>query len=117
MAYDNDRAAFVKNEYRYVTGYDANVKARNPAARSVSIDTQLDRASAVKIAQAYLDDNGQPRAFEIEVKGIIPLSELAGSIPTYILESLPDHVDDRKFKLFKLTVNYDTEISTIQVRR
>lgn len=84
--FDANRAAFVRNEYRYETRSDSSVQARYPGAVETVIDTQLDQTSAASLATAYFAEFSQPAAvYSTEIQRSFKLSDLAGAIPRYII--------------------------------
>jgi len=111
---DTNRASFVQQAYRYVTAVDNSIIARNPTAREVEINTNLNQASAQALANAYLADNKQPRAYEVQIEGVIFLDTLADGVPRFILESPKS--DGRTLKLVGFTTDYETNTTTLQVR-
>lgn len=89
MAYtvDPSRATFVRNEFRYDVRSDTTVKARFPAAVERVIETQLDAASAATVAQAYFAEFSRASAvYSIEYQAQFKLSDLAGSVPRFVLD-------------------------------
>lgn len=114
--YDYDHAAFVRQQYRYVTEEDANVAARNPQAREVSLDTNGDLASATAIALAILQENVQPRAFEVDLDGTVDGDPFAAGLPSMIVTSLKNGSDGVARKAFSLAVDFEKNATTWQVR-
>lgn len=113
---DENRAVFVINEYRYADIKDTAIKARNPAAKEVVINTQLDEADAEDLAQKYLDDNTNPRVWEIEIEGILEISSFIGGPPSF-LANFPKYAKTTgSVKIVSASADYSTGITTIQVR-
>ncbi|WP_242152589.1 hypothetical protein [Sphingomonas sp. BAUL-RG-20F-R05-02] len=113
---DPNRAAFVTNEYRYVTPTSPTVKSRNPAAREVKVDTNLDQAAATALAAKYLAENIQPRVLEIVLQGIINLDAFIGGPPSYIPNFPKLATDGRTMKVIGATVDYGAGKTTVRVR-
>jgi hypothetical protein len=114
--YDTNRAAFVQQEYRYATKTNPAVLARNPAARTVEIDTNLDEATASSLSTKYLNENGSPRVFEIVVEGVLYLDAFVGGVPAYQLNLPKFSTDGRTYKVISFTTDYDINTTTLQVR-
>ncbi|NML04266.1 hypothetical protein [Sphingomonas sp. G-3-2-10] len=114
---DPNRAAFVTNEYRYATPTPAYaVKARNPSSRDITIETQIDAASAAAIASKYLAENSLPRAFEFEIADILTPDDFVGGPPSFILEGLGALSDGRTLKIVSASVNETAGTTLVQVR-
>jgi len=113
---DPNRAAFVTNEYRYVSPTNPSVKARNQAAREVSVDTNCDQATATALAAKYLGENIQPRVFEIVLQGVIHLDAFLGGPPRYIPNFPKLSTDNRTMKVIGATVDYGAGKTTVRVR-
>ncbi len=114
--FDTNRAAFVQQEYRYDPQLNAAVSARNAAARTVSIDTQLDQASAANLATKMLAENNAPRIFEVVLEGVTFLDSFIGQCPAFVLNFLKYKTDGRTMKVMGFTTDFETNTTTIQVR-
>lgn len=113
---DPNRAAFVKQEYRYAIQTNAAVLARNSAARVVEVDTSMDEASAAALAAKYLAENVQPRVFEVTLQGVIHIDAFVGGPPRYIPNFPRLATDDRTMKVIGASVDYDAGKTTVRVR-
>lgn len=116
MSYDTDHAAFVRQEYRYVTVLDAEVKSINTSALEISVNTQMDQASATALATAMLAENKAPRAFEIALHGTGVIDSFVGSPPMTLPYSATLHTDGRTCKTFSIVEDFQVNTTTIQVR-
>lgn len=114
--YDTNRAAFVQQEYRFATKSNSTVKARNDAARTVEVATNLDAASAEALAAKYLAENASPRAFEIVLEGVTYLDSFVGTVPTFLLNLPKYKTDNRTYKVIGFTTDFDANTTTLQVR-
>ena len=122
----NDHAIFVRSEYRRKSVSDAAVYARNPyAARTITVDTNMDEASAKALAQAYLTENKQPRTFELVLDGADCLPDFVGGPPAVIPISSRLHTGtgaagtmerERVCKVYSMTSDYSNNTTTVQVR-
>jgi hypothetical protein len=113
---DPDRAAFVKNEYRYAILQNNTVKARNDSAREVSVDTSLDETAATALAGKYLAENVQPRVFEVELLGVLHLDAFIGGPPRYV-PNFPDlATDGRTMKVIGASTDYGAGLTTVRIR-
>jgi hypothetical protein len=114
---DPARAAFVTHEYRYATPTPAYaVLARNPTARELTIDTQIDATSASALASSYLAENSNRRVFEFEIEGILTPNDFVGGPPAYILNAANYATDGRTLKVVSISVNEMTNTTLVQVR-
>jgi hypothetical protein len=85
------RALFLKASYRYKEAVSATTQGLYPDARTIELDTNLSEADAQTFATAYLAAFSPfARIFEVEVSGILPLSDFEGAPPTYTL-TLPQY--------------------------
>lgn len=116
MSYDTDHAAFVRQQYRYVTVLDAEVKSNTRSAIEITVNTQMDQASATALAQAMLAENKAPRAFEIQLHGTGVIDSFAGSPPMTIPYSDTLFTDGRVCKTFSIVEDFQVGTTTIQVR-
>lgn len=113
---DIDHAVFVRREYRRTIVTSATVKARNDSAREVALDTNLDVASATRIANAMLAENINPRAFEVEFEGTLGTNPLAGGPPSYTLTTARYDLVGYTAKSFSINEDYEKNTTVIQVR-
>lgn len=116
MADSTDRAAFVKQEYRRTIATDQAVKDRNPKARTITLDSNLDEASAVALAAKVLDANQNPRLFEFEIEGVMPLDSFIGGCPSFIPDFPELATDGRTMKVVSASTDYETGATTVWVR-
>lgn len=116
MALDTNRAAFVQQEYRYAIKPNFDVLARNPAARTVTVDTNLDEASANALATKYLAENANPRVFEIVLQGVTYLDTFVGTVPTFVLNAPKYQTDSRVLKVIGFSTDFEANTTTLQVR-
>lgn len=116
MSTDSNRAAFVQQPYRYEVAQDATVKARNPLARTLEINTNLDEPRATALAALYLSENKSPRVFEVVLEGVMSLSSLSDGVPRFILDDPRFATDGRTLKLVSFTTDYEANTTTLQVR-
>lgn len=114
--YDNDHAAFVRQEFRHTTSVDTTVRSRNATAREVTIDTNLDEANAKRIANNVLVDNVKPRAFEIEIEGTLSPNALLAGPPAFTINSNKRAISAYQAKAFSIVEDFDKNTTTIQVR-
>lgn len=114
---DPTRAAFVTNEYRYVTPTPAYaVQARNASAQEIVVETQVDAASASSLASSYLGESSQPRVFEIEMEGILTPADFIGGPPAYVLNAVRYATDGRTLKVVSASVNEMANTTLVRVR-
>ncbi len=113
---DTNRAAFVQQEYRYSTKTSPTVLARNPAARTVEIPTNLDETAASALATKYLAENTSPRVFEVVIQGVTYLDSFIGTVPTFVLNALKYQTDGRVLKVVSFTTDFEANTTTLQVR-
>jgi hypothetical protein len=113
---DPNRAAFVKQEYRYATKLAPTVLARNPAARVVEVETNLDEASATALANKYLAENVEPRVFDVTLEGVIHIDAFVGGPPRYIPDFPRLATDGRAMKVISASVDYDAGRTTVRIR-
>lgn len=84
MSLDPTRAAFVQKDYRYKTAEDLSVKANYPHAKEVTLNTQLDEASATSMATDLLDDLKVGKSvISLEVAEVISSDTLTGELTRY----------------------------------
>lgn len=113
---DPNRAAFVKEEFRYITQLDATVSARNNAARVVEVETNLDEAGATALAAKYMAENIQPRVFEVPLQGVIHIDAFVGGPPRYIPNFPRLNTDGRTMKVIGASVDYGAGRTIVRVR-
>lgn len=113
---DPNRAAFVKREYRYFTSLDGDVLARNPAARVVEVDTNMDEGGATALAHSYLAENVKPRAFELTMQGTISIDNFLACPPAYVANFPRLRTDGRTMKAIAVSIDYDAETTSLRVR-
>lgn len=116
MALDTNRAAFVQQEYRYVTRANPTIRARNDAARTVEVVGNIDEATANGLAGKYLAENDRPRVFEVVIQGVTYLDSFVGSVPTFILSTPKYQTDGRVYKVVGFTTDFEANTTTLQVR-
>ena len=116
MDIDANRAAFVKQAYRYATGTEPLVKARNDAARVIEVNTNLDEATATALASKYLAENDEPLVYEIEFEGVLDLSDFIGGPPRYIPDFPKLDTDGRAMKVFYAAANEQSNTTIVRVR-
>ncbi|MDF0540744.1 hypothetical protein PX699_00175 [Sphingobium sp. H39-3-25] len=113
-----NRAAFVKNEFRYGIAENAAVLADEPNAREIIIDASLDEESAQALADAYLNETEIfGMAFELSIEGIISAKDFAGHPPLFRV-TLPNHniPTFRVFRAVYVSPDYMSGRTTIRVR-
>ena len=116
MTPEQERALFVRQPFRYVTAKDDSIKAVNPQATEIQIDTRLDETAAQLLASNYLNANDRPRVFEIEIEGLIDSSAFNGGPPSF-LPNLPEYgLETGQLTLVATSVDYNTGITKIEVR-
>jgi hypothetical protein len=84
MAIDPNKAAFVKQPYRYSAAEDTSIKTKYPTAREMVLNTNLTGTSAAALATSLFNafkDAGL--AFEIETEGTISLNSFGSSPPRF----------------------------------
>jgi len=113
---DPNRAAFVQQEYRYTNPTNVDVKARNPSARTVEINTNLGEADATILATKILADNNTPRVFEVVLEGVVFLDSFVGGVPTFIANLPKFSTDGNARKVMSFTTDFEANTTTIQVR-
>jgi len=113
---DPNRAALVKQEYRYATALNANVKARNDAARDLVIYTSLDEAGATALAAKYLAENDRPRVFDVPLQGIINIEAFIGGPPRYIPNFPRLATDGRAMKVIGATIDPGAGRTVVRIR-
>ena len=116
MAGSTDRAAFVKQEYRRTTATDQAVKDRNPKARTITLDSNLDEASAVTLAAKVLAANKAPRIFDFEIEGVMPLDSFIGGCPSFIPDFPEFSTDGRTMKVVSASTDYEAGTTLLRVR-
>ncbi len=114
--FDNDHAAFVRQEYRRATALSTAVKSRNATAREVTLDTNLDQANAQRIANNILAENVKPRAFEIELEGTLGSNAIQGGPPLVTINSQKRGISLYSAKTFSIVEDFEKNTTTIQVR-
>lgn len=116
MIPEQERSLFVRQEYRYQSAQDGSVKAVNPKAREIELDTQLNETDANDLAIKYLNANKKPRAFTIEIEGALDLSSFVGGPPSFI-PNFPDYgLSSGRLTVVSASVDHNTNITTIEVR-
>lgn len=116
MDEQQEHSLFVRQEYRFATAKNDLIKATNPKAREVEIRTQLSAAIAEAMAQKYLDVNEKPRVYTIEIEGIVSLSSFTGGPPSFD-PNFPDYAHTSgRLVLVSASADYNTGITTIEVR-
>lgn len=113
---DTNRAAFVQQPYRYSTKTNPAVLARNPAARTVEIPTNLDESAASALATKYLAENIAPRVFEVVIEGVTYLDSFIGTVPTFVLNAPKYWTGGRTVKVVSFTTDFEANTTTMQVR-
>jgi hypothetical protein len=114
--FDNEHAAFVRQEYRRATALSTAVKSRNSTAREVTLDTNLDQANAQRIANNILADNVKPRAFEIEVEGTFGANAILAGPPLVTITSRKRGITGYSAKAFSMVEDFEKNTTTFQVR-
>lgn len=116
MDENQERALFVRQEYRYVTAKDDAIRAVNPKAREIEIQTNLNEADAETRANNELAANDNARVFEVEIEGLIPLSAFVGGPPSFI-PNLPEYgLTSGQLTVVSATIDYNSGITRLQVR-
>lgn len=113
---DPNRAAFVKQEYRYANEVDGTVLARNPSAVEVTVDTNLDETAATALAAKYLAENNEPRVFEVTIQGVFSVDDFIGGPPQYIADFARLHTDGRTMKVTGCSVDHTANRTTFRIR-
>lgn len=113
---DNERAIFVKQDYRYATAIDSAVKAKNQMAREIAIDTNLSEADAITRANNELAFNESPRYFELEIEGILTLNDFVEGPLSYLLDFPEYKTENRQATVVSFSADYNTNTTVIGVR-
>lgn len=114
--FDQAHAQFVLKEHRLKTVSTPAVKAKNSAARSVEILTSTNEANALRIANAVLASNVNPRVFDVTVSGAVSPDLLIGGPLNFIPDFTQHKTDGREMRAVSLSVDWDAETSSFQVR-
>lgn len=114
--FDSNRAALVQQEYRYVTQTAPAVLARNPLARTVQIDTNLNAEAATALATKMLAENSKSRVFEVVLEGVTFLDSLIGQCPSFVPNFPSMATDGRTMKVISFTSDFESNTTTLQVR-
>lgn len=71
MAIDNNRGSFVKEEYRYETEDAPAVLTKQPNARTIKLETNLDSTAAKALAVELLTEHKHvAQAYRVKVAGV-----------------------------------------------
>lgn len=71
MATDNNRGSFVKSEYRYELADAPEVLQKQPNARTIKLETNLDSTAAKALADELLKEHRHvAQAYRVKVAGV-----------------------------------------------
>ena len=114
---DKNRATFVRKEYRDYIAQDLTVLNDFPAARSITLQTNLNGTDALALANKILADGKKPKlVFEVTFEGTMELDSLVGKNPMAIATFPRLVVDQRLCRVVAVDTDYDANTTTVQVR-
>ena len=113
---DYEHALFVLHEYRIAEAKTPSILATNDKAAEIEIDTALNEADADALADAILADNVNPRLHEVDIEGLLWLDNFIGGPPSWLCTFAHDAVNGDTTKTISTTVNFESGVSTIEVR-
>jgi len=108
MAIDPERAAFIKNEFRYVTAKDAAILGADKSARAVEILANVDEPTASALAAQILAQNADAKTYYVEIEGIITLDDFVAGVPRYLPEIAEFYTDGRSCLLLSFEASLET---------
>ncbi len=112
---DSERALLLLHEYRYHTEQRVDVKAKNDAAGEIILETSLNEAQAVQLANKIADDNENPRLISAEIEGLIWLDFFEGGPPQFALTMERDALD-KAMKGISVKCSFSSGTSILEVR-
>lgn len=114
---DNNRATFVRKEYRDFIAQDLTILNSFPSARSVTLQTNLNATDAQALANKMLADARNPRlVFEVEFEGTMELASLVGKNPMAIATFPRLAVDQLRCRIVAVTTDYEKNTTVVTVR-
>ncbi|MEG8031897.1 hypothetical protein QP179_10040 [Sphingomonas aurantiaca] len=114
---DQNRATFVRKAYREYEAKDLTVRTTYPAARSLTLTTNLNAADAQALADKMLADAKKPMlAFEVTIEGTMELDRLVGQNPTAIATLPRLETSGRNMRIVSVRTDYETNTTTLTVR-
>lgn len=116
---NQERAALVTQEYRYVTAVDTSVKARAPLANDLEIDTNLDAAGAQDFATSlFARTSGFAQTYTIPIQGFYTLDDFAAQCPrfTLVFDRHPNINPATIFTVIGASIDYSAGTTTLTVR-
>lgn len=115
MSIDPQRAAFIKQEYRYFTARNAALLGTDKSARSVEVQANVNEATATTLANTILNENDDARIFEVVIEGLVTLDAFIGGVPRYIPEIAELNTDGRTCRVLSFECDLETGLTTARV--
>ncbi len=107
----------MRKEYRDFIAQDLTILNTFPAARSITLETNLNGADAQALADKMLADAREPAlVFEVEFEGTMELASLIGKNPMAIANFPRLAVVNRTCRIVAVTTDYERNTSTVTVR-
>lgn len=117
MPIDPNRAAFVKNEYRYQDAEDTSILTTYPRAREATLDTNLGATDAAALAAAYFDqEKTQKLTYEVNIEHQFMLEDFVGAPPQFTCSFPNAGIENRTMKVVSVDIDYYTGRSVVRVR-
>lgn len=121
MSLDFNRATFVAQEYRYQTVSDDDIKAVQPNAQSLELDTWVaDEFGVDQLADEVFDlSSSFQRLFTVTLTGTddITLDDFDGSPPTFVCD-FPDYATSpsEKYLPVEFSLDFATGVTTLTLK-
>ena len=117
MAIDPDRAIFAQRDLSWQEALDDTVKAEQPLARTIELESVLTAPGAAYLAAEILNDNdevAQINSFDVEGVDFISAASFAGAPPIFDahFDGFSPH-DGVDLRTIEVAIDYDTNTTSI----
>jgi hypothetical protein len=115
MAIDPERAAFIKQAFRFVIAKDATILGADNSARSIEVEANVDEATATALATTILAQNEDGRLYEVVIQGLLTLDNFLDGVPRYIPDIPELNTDGRTCRVISFECDLETGLTTARV--
>ncbi|WBY16632.1 hypothetical protein PF049_00210 [Erythrobacteraceae bacterium WH01K] len=115
MAISAERAAFIKREYRYATEKNAALRGQHSNAQSITVDANVDEATASALASLIQSRSENGKMYEVEIQGLLTLDDFQGGMLKYIPQLADLNTDGRTCLLESFECDLETGVTTVRV--
>lgn len=115
MTISADRAAFIKNEFRYATSSDSSVLTRDKTAQTLEVTSNINGAAAGALASTILAQNNTARIYTVQLDGIMTVDDFVGGVPRFVANMPNFATDGRTQRAINFTCDLNSGLTTVRI--